>query len=432
MATPERGCRRRVPGRRRTAIPAAAGAAALAVALAAAGCGAAPAGQDRGTTSPSRPASRPAVAGPASPVRPATPATPASPASPSCPAAVYSRMTEAQRVGQLFLVGLATDQLDPATAATIRSDHFGSVLFGTTSYAGLTGTRAVTNAVQSLASAQATAGVRFFVAANQEGGQVQQLQGAGFAAIPSALDQGQAAPSVLQREAAGWGRQLRLAGVNLDLAPVMDVVPPGTDQQNAPIGALQREFGHDPGTVAAHGVAFARGMGQAGVATTAKHFPGLGRVRGNTDFTSNVVDTVTTPDDPYLQSYEAAIRAGVPLVMVSLATYTRIDPTHLAVFSARVMQTMLRQQLRFGGVIVSDDMGAASAVGGVSPAARAIGFLAAGGDLITTVSVPVAAAMDSAVLQRAAQDGTFRGQVGAAVMHVLAAKQAYGLLPCSG
>ena len=78
--------------------------------------------------------------------------------------------------------------------------------------------------------------------------------------------------------------------------------------------------------------------GPAGVATTAKHFPGLGRVRGNTDFTSNVVDTVTTADDPYLQSYEAAIRAGAPFVMVSLATYTRLDPTHLAVFSARVMQ----------------------------------------------------------------------------------------------
>jgi beta-N-acetylhexosaminidase len=432
MATPERGCRRRVPGRRRTAIPAAAGAAALAVALAAAGCGAAPAGQDRGTTSPSQAASRPAVAGPASPVRPATPAGPASPASPSCPAAVYSRMTEAQRVGQLFLVGLATDQLDPATAATIRSDHFGSVLFGTTSYAGVSRTRAVTSAVQSLASTKDTAGVRFFVAANQEGGQVQQLQGPGFAAIPAALDQGLVTPQALQQQAAAWGRELRVAGVNLDLAPVMDVVPPGTDQQNAPIGALQREFGHDPGTVAAHGVAFARGMGQAGVATTAKHFPGLGRVRGNTDFTLNVVDTVTTPDDPYLQSYGAAIRAGVPFVMVSLATYTRIDPTHLAVFSARVMQTMLRQRLRFGGVIVSDDMGAASAVGGVSPAARAIGFLAAGGDLITTVSVPVAAAMDSAVLQRAAQDGTFRGQVGAAVMRVLAAKQAYGLMPYAG
>jgi beta-N-acetylhexosaminidase len=210
----------------------------------------------------------------------------------------------------------------------------------------------------------------------------------------------------------------------------MDVVPPGTDQENAPIGALQREFGHDPGTVAAHGIAFLRGMSQAGVATTAKHFPGLGRVRGNTDFSSGVVDTVTTPTDSYLQPYQAAIRAGVPFVMVSLATYTRIDPQHLAVFSARVMRTILRQQLDFGGVIVSDDMGAAAAVGGLSPAARAIGFLTAGGDLITTVSVPVATAMDTAVLQQAASSAAFRVEVNAAAMRVLAAKQAYGLLPC--
>ena len=416
MATPERRLR---------CLPAAVSAAALAVTLAAAGCGAASAGQARGTASPSHPAH------PASKPAAAVPARPAAPATPSCPAAVYSRMTEAQRVGQLFLVGLGTDQLDPATAAAIRSGHFGSVLFGTTSHAGITGTRAVTDAVQSLASAQATAGVRFLVAANQEGGQVQQLQGPGFAAIPAALDQGLVAPSVLQRQAAGWGQQLRLTGVNLDLGPVMDVVPSGTDQENAPIGMLQREFGHDPGTVAAHGVAFARGMGQAGVATTAKHFPGLGRVRANTDFSSGVADTVTTPDDPYLQSFQAAISAGVPFVMVSLATYTRIDRQHLAVFSAPVMQTILRQRLHFGGVIVSDDMGAATAVGGVSPAARAIGFLAAGGDLITSVSVPVAAAMDSAVLQRAAHDAAFRGEVGAAVMRVLAAKQASGLLPCA-
>ena len=58
----------------------------------------------------------------------------------------------------------------------------------------------------------------------------------------------------------------------------MDVVPPGTAQQNQPIGALRREFGSDPQTVAAHGVAFLRGLRQAGVAATAKHFPGLGRM----------------------------------------------------------------------------------------------------------------------------------------------------------
>src|SRR5256884_3544246 len=140
-----------------------------------------------------------------------------------------------------------------------------------------------------------------------------------------------------------------------------------------------REFGTDPATVAAHGVAFLRGLRTAGVAATAKHFPGLGRVTGNTDLTAGVTDTVTAPGDPYLGSFQAAIDAGVPFVMVALASYPRIDPRHLAVFSARTMRVLLRKQMHFGGVIVSDDMGAAAAVASLSPAARAIGFLAARG-----------------------------------------------------
>lgn len=349
----------------------------------------------------------------------------------SCAARVFSRMTEAQRVGQLFMVGLAGDESSPALARAVSTYHFGSMLFGTNSAAGLAGTRLVTSAVQSLVSAEATANVRFFIAANQEGGNVQALRGPGFQTIPSALAQGLLSPAALQQRAAVWGSELRSAGVNLNLAPVMDVVTPGTDRQNQPIGMLQREFGHDPATVGAHGVAFIRGMEQAGVATTAKHFPGLGRVYGNTDFTSGVVDTVTTPSDPYLQPYQAAIGSGVPFVMAALATYTRIDPHHLAVFSPRVMGAMLRQQLRFQGVIVSDDMGVAAAVAGIPPATRAIDFLAAGGDLITSESLTAATAMDNAILAHAAADPAFRDQVSSAVMHVLAAKQAYGLLPCA-
>jgi beta-N-acetylhexosaminidase len=396
----------------------AAAGAAMALAATCAGCAAPSSGAPASTAATPRPS--------ASHVASAQPS-----ASQSCSAAtVFSRLTEAQRAGQLFLVGLAQDQVNAAVAAAIRDNHFGSVVFGMTSHAGTAPVQAATAAVQSLASAQATAGVRFFVAANQEGGQVQALQGPGFPVIPAATVQGTLPAASLQQQAAAWGRELRSAGVNLNLAPVMDVVPPGTSQQNQPIGVLQREFGSDPATVAAHGVAFVRGMTQAGVATTAKHFPGLGRVRGNTDFTSGVVDSQTTPDDPYLRSFQAAIDAGVPFVMVALATYTRIDPRHLAVFSPAVMQGMLRQRMHFQGVIVSDDLGVSTAVAGISPASRAIGFLSAGGDLITSESLTAAAAMDDAILARAAADPSFRDEVDAAVLRVLAAKQAYGLLPC--
>ena len=337
-------------------------------------------------------------------------------------------MSEAQRVGQLFLVGIAgAPTADVAQA--VQTYHFGSLLWQGTSTAGLAADRQASLAIQALATSGTTSGVRFFIAANQEGGQVQELKGPGFATIPSALVQGQLPAAELQRLAAAWGGELHSAGVNLDLAPVMDVVPSATASQNAPIGQLQREFGYTPQVTGPHGVAFISGLKQAGVAATAKHFPGLGQVVGNTDFSSGVVDTTTGPDSPDLASFEAAIKAGVPFVMIALATYTRIDPHHLAAFSPRVVR-LLRQQLNFAGVIVSDDLGAAAAVAGLSPAARGIDFLTAGGDLITSQSLPAAIAMDQAILARAAHDPAFRAQVDAAVYRILDAKQAYHLMPC--
>jgi beta-N-acetylhexosaminidase len=338
-------------------------------------------------------------------------------------------MTTAQRAGQLFAVGIAGSP-GSVVARAVASHHFGSLMFGTTTTASLAEIRQVTAADQALASTAATARVRFFIAADTEGGEVQRLRGPGFAPIPSAVTQGELAAGTLKREAAGWGRDLKKAGINLDLAPVMDVVPPGAAQRNQPIGALRREFGSDPQTVAAHGVAFLRGLRQAGVAATAKHFPGLGRVTGNTDLTAGVVDPVTAPGDPYLGSFQAAVDAGVPFVMISLASYPRIDPRHLAVFSSRTMRTLLRTRMHFGGVIISDDMGAAAAVASLSPAVRAVSFLSAGGDMILSESLPVAAAMDAAVVAKMKRDPAFRSDVDAAVMHILVAKQAYGLLPC--
>jgi beta-N-acetylhexosaminidase len=340
-------------------------------------------------------------------------------------------MTEAQRVGQLFLVGLPGNDVAGSVAAAITAHHYGSAIFGASSTGGVAGARTVSGAVQALATGSATAGVKFFVAANQEGGEVQALKGAGISSIPSALAQGTAHVSTLRKAATGWGEQLRAAGVNLNLAPVMDVVPADSAAGNAPIGALDREYGHDPATVSAHGVAFLNGMAGAGVATSAKHFPGLGRVRGNTDFTSSVADNSTSASAADLQTYQAAIDAGVPLVMVALATYTRIDPRELAVFSPTIMRGLLRDRLHFRGTIISDDMGAAAAVAHISPGTRAVDFVASGGDLITTESLPVADAMDGALLARAGSSSSFRSLVNTAALQVLTTKQKYGLLPCS-
>ena len=345
----------------------------------------------------------------------------------ACVAQVLGNLTLAQRVGELFIVGVDGNIAGPELTAAERTYHFGSLLLNKTA-AGTGALAAQTAAMQELAPAD-TSGVRLFIAANQEGGQIQQLTGPGFATMPSALEQGSWSLSTLRAAATDWGTDLRAGGVNLDLAPVMDVVPQGSAASNAPIGALDREFGFDPATNGEHGTAFIQGMAAAGVMTVAKHFPGLGRVAGNTDFTSNVVDNVTTASDPYLNSFRTAIGAGVPMVMVALATYTKIDPAELAVFSPTVMR-LLRNGLGFNGVIVSDDMGEAAAVQAVPVGARAIDFLTAGGDLVTSQSLAPAEQMAAAVLAKASGNAAFRATVDAAAQRVLAAKQAAGLLPC--
>jgi beta-N-acetylhexosaminidase len=333
-------------------------------------------------------------------------------------------MTEAQRIGQLFMVGTPATSTDPTVAAQVASGAVGSVFLSGNS------TMPAAAIAGRVAALQRQAGsVHLFVSTDQEGGTVQRLQGPDFSAIPSALVQGRSAPALERANAKTWGTQLVAAGVNLDLAPVMDTVPSAAfAPDNPPIGALDREFGFTPATVTAGGTAFLQGLLDAGVDTTAKHFPGLGRVTTNTDTSSGVTDSTTTSTDPYLAPFAAAIAAGTPFVMMSSAIYSKIDPAHPAAFSPTVVTGLLRGQLHFGGVVISDDLGAARQVAGYPVGARAVDFIAAGGDVVLTIVPSQIPAMTAAVLARTSTDAAFAAQVDAAALAVLEAKQARGLL----
>jgi beta-N-acetylhexosaminidase len=171
-------------------------------------------------------------------------------------------------------------------------------------------------------------------------------------------------------------------------------------------------------------------MTAAGIATTAKHFSGLGRVVGNTDNVAGVVDPVTTETSASLRSFRAAIGSDVQFVMVALATYAHIDPAHLAVFSTIDMH-LLRARMGFDGVIVSDDLGAATAVAQPAACGTSNRLPDAGGDLIVSKSISPTVAMAKAVVARASTRPRFRARVDDATRQVLAAKDASGLLPCS-
>lgn len=342
--------------------------------------------------------------------------------------AAFARMSEAQRIGQLFMVGGPATGIGSATATAITRYHVGSVILTGRTYAGASAVRAVTSAADALTTPAATAGVPLFVATDQEGGYVRVLQGPGFSWMPTALTQGTWADTLLTSRAAGWGREVRWSGVDVNLAPVLDTVSQSFAASNAPIGYYQREFGYTPSVVADKGTAFLRGMRSSGLAVTGKHFPGLGRVTGNTDTTARVTDTVTTRTSPDLLPFRSAVASGLDLMMVSSAYYSRIDSSRPAVFSPTVVTGMIRGDLRFAGVIVSDDLGNARAVQSWTPGARAVSFIEAGGDLVLTVNPTLVPAMVGAVTARLATDAMFRGKVDAAVLRVLTLKAAHGLL----
>ena len=255
----------------------------------------------------------------------------------------------------------------------------GSIILLGSTREGASAVRRVVSEVH--AAAPSTEGVEVMLAADQEGGLVQRLKGPGFARIPSARVQAKQSNAELRRNAYDWGRQLKEAGIDANLAPVADVVPMSMVWVNKPIGQLRRGYGPSPERVAAKVTAFTKGMDRAGVATAVKHFPGLGRVRGNTDFVSRVVDTKTTRDDAALAGFSAAIDAGADMVMVSSAFYNKIDDDHRAAFSTVIMEEMLRKDLGFSGVVISDDL-AAAAMQVLPPEQRARRFIRAGGDLL--------------------------------------------------
>jgi len=219
-------------------------------------------------------------------------------------------MLAGERVGQLFLLGVPAGGLGNARTLIAANAPAGVILTGR-STAGAGAITGLTSEIQHVGTA-ASGGVALFVATDQEGGQVQVLSGPGFSTIPSAAVQGGWSPSKLQTAATGWGQQLHAAGINVDLAPVSDVLSAALGTANAPIGRYDRAYGTDPETVAEHVAAFVRGMSAAGVITTVKHFTGLGRVRGNTDTTSGVTDGQTTPNDPTCSPSPSARPPGRP------------------------------------------------------------------------------------------------------------------------
>jgi beta-N-acetylhexosaminidase len=274
-------------------------------------------------------------------------------------------------VGQTIVAKLGSNGPDQALIQRVRKGQVGGVIAFETDAQKLKGD------VQQLQEA-ASAGNNppLLVMVDQEGGAVKRLKSGPPDISPADLgksgDQGQS-----RDQGQKTGSFLKGLGVNVDLAPVLDVTHATTADT-----IKSRTFGSSPDTVASIGVPFAQGLQDGGTVATAKHFPGLGYATVNTD--SNAVRIAATSDQLQtdLTPFKAAVEAGVRMMMVSTASYPTLGAKKPAALSPTIVKTLLRGQLGFGGVVITDDLEGQAIAGTLPPAVAASGALKAGNDLL--------------------------------------------------
>jgi beta-N-acetylhexosaminidase len=334
--------------------------------------------------------------------------------------AILSSMTLREKVGQLFIVGSNARTAEAVTLRAVDRDSVGGVFLSGRSSRGVSDTARIVRKFERRNDSE----LPLIVATDQEGGDVQVLSGPGFSDIPSAVTQSRMSSAHLKAKAKRWGRQLARAGVTLNLAPVADIVS-GPHSGNQPIARFRREYGFDARRVSAKTQAVVDGLDAAGVAATAKHFPGLGLVHDNTDVTKRVVDRRTGRHSQSVRAFSSLIDGGVDVVMVSSARYPKLDSKTIAVFSKPIISDLLRDDLGFSGLVITDDVSSARALSPWKPGTRAVKAISAGVDLVLVSAQPsLADDMIDAVVKRAKRDEAFAARVDESAKRVIAFKLA--------
>lgn len=294
-------------------------------------------------------------------------------------------VTVPEMVGAMLMIGFRGTTLTPdnPVVADLRDRHVGGVvLFGRDQPTG--GERNITSPDQLAAlcaDLRATAGHPLLVATDQEGGQVARLGPRhGFPATPSAAALGATGdPAATRTAAQEMAQTLARAGISLNLAPVVDV---DVNPTNPIIGALGRSFSADPEVVAAHAAAFVEGHHDVGVLTSLKHFPGHGSSRADSHL--GFVDVTDTWTDAELVPYRRLLAAGLAdSVMVAHVFNATLDADLPASLSRATITGLLREELGFDGVVVTDDLQMRAITDGWSLSESVRLAVDAGADILT-------------------------------------------------
>lgn len=359
----------------------------------------------------------PAASQPARPSSTVKPAVPSPTATPCSAASVLTTWTSRQLAAQTVVVPVdesAVSTVAPEVAAGVG----GVILFGSSAPADLAAR------LHSL-TAGAPNGIAPVVMTDEEGGAVQRMANLA-GSMPSAREMAASmAPVQIQQLASQVATRMRATGVTMDLAPVLDTDNGAGPSNSDPDGT--RSFSDDPTAASAAGRAFAAGLTQGGVTPVAKHFPGLGHATGNTDVMAAATLPWSELQGDGLLPFRDAISDHVPAIMVANASVPGLSTAPASV-SSTVISTVLRGQLGFQGLVLTDSLSAvALQQAGYTVPEAGVAAIQAGADMILFSAEPAqtAAVTEQAIsaIQAAVDSGAVpRARLVSAVAHILSIK----------
>lgn len=325
-------------------------------------------------------------------------------------------MSLREMVGQMFVVSAQGTEREYYIDKMIEDRNIGGVLLFGYNMESEEQVSSFVDSMQEL-SMETEPAIPMFVAVDQEGGEVGSAPW--VTPQPAAAEVGaRGDPEEARAISERIGTELLRAGVNTDFAPVVDT---GFGEA---IGS--RSYGEDPNLVSQMGAASVSGFEAAGIASSAKHFPNHGPATSDSHESLPVIEhDMATVNSYDLPPFQAAIEAGVPMVMVGHLVYPAIDAENPASLSPEAY-AMLREDLGFEGVAVTDDLVMEGATGGGPPSEAVVRAVKAGADLLILSSPPEeqAAAYDAVVA--AVESGEIsEARIRASVARILEVKESY-------
>lgn len=263
-----------------------------------------------------------------------------------------------QMAGSMLMVGFRGLTPPSSILSAIESGRLGAVILfdrdlhqsGSRNIESPSQLRALTSSLQKAASAQP---LPLLIAVDQEGGKVRRLKEShGFQPLPSAAQMGAMPADEVRALGLRAGQEMAELGINIDLAPVVDV---SRSPSSPGLGDIGRLFGSESATVSRQALAFAEGLSAAGVIPVLKHFPGLGSA--DKDSHLDLPDVTARWHRDELEPYDEAFRRGWTGMVLAAHVYHRgLDPENPSSLSKRVIEGLLRREMGWQGVVISDDL----------------------------------------------------------------------------